>query len=83
MIGDVLSLEGDHQPGEPLIRQVMQAGRRLAPSPTLAEIRARAAGDLARLPEALRALAPGTTYPVEVAEPLVRLADEVDRRLGP
>jgi len=83
MIGDVLALENDRQPGEPLIRQVMQAGRRLAASPTLAEIRARAARDLERLPEGLRRLTPGTSYPVEVADALVRLAAEVDRRLAP
>jgi nicotinate phosphoribosyltransferase len=82
MIGDVLSLEDDRQPGEPLIRPVMQAGRRLAASPTLAEIRARAAHDLERLPEGLRGLTPGTSYPVEVADALVRLASEVDRRLA-
>ena len=56
MSGDVLSLEDDRQPGEPLIQPVMQGGRRLAPSPTLAEIRARAARELARLPEPLRQL---------------------------
>src|SRR6266851_3816167 len=82
MTGDVLSVEDDRQPGEPLIRPVMQAGRRLAASPTLAEIRARAAHDLERLPEGLRGLTPGTSYPVEVADALVRLASEVDRRLA-
>ena len=40
----------------PLIQPVMRDGRRLALSPTLAEIRARAAADLARLPEPLRRL---------------------------
>ncbi len=82
MIGDVLSLEDDHQPGEPLIRPVMQAGRRLAPLPTLADMRARFAHDLERLPEGLRGLTPGTSYPVEVADALLRLASEVDRRLA-
>ncbi len=83
MIGDVLSAEDDRQSGEPLIRQVMQAGRRLEPLPTLADARARAAHDLEHLPEALRRLTPGTSYPVEVADALRRLADQVDRRLGP
>ena len=58
-----------------------KARRRLSPLPTLAEARARAAQDLERLPEDLRRLTPGTSYPVEVAAPLMRLADEVDRRL--
>jgi nicotinate phosphoribosyltransferase len=83
MAGDVLSLESDQQDGEPLIQLVMRGGRRIAPSPTLAESRARAARDLARLPEPLRRLEPGTPYPVEVAPALVRLASEVDSRLAP
>src|SRR5262249_46253204 len=82
MSGDVLSLEGDRQPGEPLIRQVMKAGRRFPPVPTLAEARARAAHDLERLPEGLRCLTPGASYPVTVADALVRLAADVDRRLA-
>ncbi|MFZ1102461.1 MAG: nicotinate phosphoribosyltransferase [Hyphomicrobiaceae bacterium] len=79
---DILSVEGDDQTGEPLIKPVMKGGRRLAPQPTLAEIRARAARDLERLPEPLRRLEPGASCPVEVADALTRLADEVDRRLA-
>ena len=60
----------------------MQNGRRIAASPTLAEVRARAARDLDRLPNALRRLEPGSHYPVEVADALVQLACEVDRRLA-
>jgi nicotinate phosphoribosyltransferase len=82
MTGDVLSLEDDRQAGEPLIRQVMQAGRRHTPLPTLADMRERFVQDLERLPEGLRGLTPGTSYPVEVADALVRLASEVDRRLA-
>lgn len=81
MQGDVLALQGDAQTGEALIEPVMQGGRRLRPSPSLVEIRARAAGNLARLPATLRRLEPGWRYPVEVADSLVRLAAEVDRRL--
>ena len=40
---DILSLESDKQAGEPLIVPVMRGGKRLAPSPTLAQIRERAA----------------------------------------
>jgi nicotinate phosphoribosyltransferase len=79
---DVLSVEGDDQGGEPLIEPVMKGGRRLAPPPTLAEIRARAARGLERLPEPLRRLEPGVSCPVEVADALKRLAAEVDLRLA-
>ena len=54
MRGDILSLESDKQPGEPLIVPVMRAGKRIAPAPTLAQIRERAARDLARLPDRWR-----------------------------
>jgi nicotinate phosphoribosyltransferase len=82
MEGDVLSLETDAQSGEALIQPAMRAGRRVAPSPGLASIRARAAGNLEQLPQALRALQPGAAYPVRIAEALVRLAAEVDERQG-
>jgi len=66
---------------EPLIALVMQGGRRLRPSPLLDDIRLRVKRELERLPEPLRRLEPGTTYPVEVADELVMLAAAVDRRI--
>jgi nicotinate phosphoribosyltransferase len=81
MAGDVLSLESDAQTGKPLIELVMKDGRRVGPTPTLAEIRARAARDLERLTEPLRDLELGATCQVRVADALVRLAAEVDDRL--
>jgi nicotinate phosphoribosyltransferase len=83
MAGDILSIENDDQSGEPLIRAVMRGGRRVAPSPTLAEIRARAAADLARLPEPLRRLKSDGAYPVRMADALTQLATDVDSRLAP
>jgi len=83
MAGDLLSLEDDSQPGEPLLAPVMRNGRRLRPKGSLAEARARAAHDLERLPASLRQLAPTETYPVQVAAALAKLAADVDRRLAP
>jgi nicotinate phosphoribosyltransferase len=82
MAADVLSVEDDAQQGEPLIELVMQGGKRLKPAPTLAEIRARAARELERLPESLRRLEPAASYPVEVSDALRRLAVEVDGRMA-
>jgi nicotinate phosphoribosyltransferase len=82
MAGDIISVETDDQVGEPLIQPVMRSGRRIALPPTLAEIRERAARDLARLPEPLCRLEPGASYPVHVADALSRLAAEVDSRLA-
>ena len=80
MLRDILSEEGDAQDGEPLIRAAMRNGRRLLPQPTLADIRARAAGDMESLPERLRCLEPDSRYPVHVSNRLVQLAAEVDAR---
>jgi len=81
MAGDLLALEGDDRGGEPLLHPVMERGRRLQPAPSLDDIRQRTKRELERLPEPLRRLEPGATYPVEVADELVRLAAEVDRKL--
>ena len=81
MAGDLLSVDGGEHSGEKLIELVMQNGRRLRPAPSLDEIRRRAARELERLPEPLRRLDLGMTYPVEVSDELKRLAAEVDRRL--
>ncbi len=80
MAGDVLALQDDHEAGEPLLVPVMRHGQRLASPPTLADIRQRAAHGLAQLPESLRRLTDGTTFPVTVAPGVIALAKEVDRR---
>jgi nicotinate phosphoribosyltransferase len=82
MLGDVLTVDGDAQEGEPLVRPVMRAGRRLGEPVPLDEVRARAAAELAALPEALRQLEGGARYPVRVSAALVALARTVDERTG-
>jgi nicotinate phosphoribosyltransferase len=83
MSGDLLSRDDHAAAGEPLIRQVMTDGKRLMPSLSLDEIRLTTKRELERLPEDLRRLTPGAVYPVEVADDLVKLAAEVDRRMKP
>ena len=80
MVGDVLALQDDQQVGEPLLVPVMRNGQRFASSPTLADIRQKAAHGLAQLPELLRRLSDATTLSVTVASGLIALAEEVDRR---
>ncbi|SER17248.1 nicotinate phosphoribosyltransferase [Azotobacter beijerinckii] len=80
--GDSLMLEGEAGEGEALIRPVMRDGRRLAPSPPLAEVRAHALRQLDRLPPALRGSEPAAGYPVTVSETLRALAERVDRLAG-
>ena len=77
---DIVTVEGDPQPGEALLVPVMRGGRRLAAPEGLAAIRERGAAQLARLPEPLRALETAANpYRVEIAPALRELADEVDR----
>jgi nicotinate phosphoribosyltransferase len=79
MSGDLLTLDGDVQPGQPLLTPVMRGGRRLPGLETLEQVRSRARAQLTRLPEALRSLEPAPAYPVTVSNTLKALADEVDR----
>jgi nicotinate phosphoribosyltransferase len=80
MVGDTLSVEGDEQPGEPLIRQVMRGGKRTSPAPSLAEIRMHAARELHSLPEPLRNLRPDAPHPIHVGAALMNLTSAFDRR---
>jgi nicotinate phosphoribosyltransferase len=80
MARDTISLADDRQEGEPLLVPAMREGRRIG-AQTLAQGRERVAGELARLPEPLCALAQAAPYPVAVADALKRLAADVDRRV--
>lgn len=66
-----------HPDGEPLLQSVMRQGRRLAPAPPLAEVRARALASLQSLPERYQALHEGLPYPVVISPALERLLEEV------
>jgi nicotinate phosphoribosyltransferase len=74
MSGDILSLENDSQKGDRLVGPVMRAGKRIAPAPSLFQIREHAARELARLPEWLRRLEKSEDYPVRLSEKLKVLA---------
>lgn len=76
---DVITLENDRQPGEPLIRPVMRAGERQTPPETLDDIRRRAVAELERLPALLHRLDEAPPYPIVVAPALRELAAAVDR----
>lgn len=80
MTGDILTLDGDPQPGNPLIRRVMSGGRRLTSSPALDQVRDYCQRQLASLPPPLRQLEEGPDYPVAIATALRDLAQQVDAR---
>ncbi|RJQ44973.1 MAG: nicotinate phosphoribosyltransferase [Gaiellales bacterium] len=80
MASDLVTVADDPQEGEALLQPVMRAGRRLAPPGPCDAIRAKASADLARLPEPLRELRDGATYPVRISQALQDLAKAVDER---
>ena len=79
MESDVVTVEGDPQQGESLIKPMMRSGKRLAAGAALADIRSHAAANLARLPEPLRKLQESYAYEVEISSALYELAAQVDR----
>jgi nicotinate phosphoribosyltransferase len=76
---DTVTLESEPSPGKPLLRLVMQGGRRVAADVTLDAARSHARAQLARLPEGLRGLEQAPQpYPVEIAPSVRALAQAVD-----
>ncbi|MEJ2653590.1 MAG: nicotinate phosphoribosyltransferase [Gammaproteobacteria bacterium] len=78
MLNDVVTLESDSRGGQPLLRQVMRAGLRTEPAPSLAPVREYAARELASLPPPLRELGHTPPYPVRISEALADLAARLD-----
>lgn len=82
-VRDVVALHDEAIDGEPLLRPVMQGGRRLAAgSVTLDEARVHARAQRERLPSRLRGLtAADPPYPVEVSEGLRAEYERLRRQL--
>ena len=83
-VRDVVALHDETIDGEPLLRPVMQGGRRLAAgSVTLDEARAHARAQRDRLPARLRGLAAAEPpYAVEISEGLRAEYERLRRQLG-
>jgi nicotinate phosphoribosyltransferase len=79
LAGDVVHMESEGAPGDPLLQPCMRHGRRLQPASTLAQVRTHHARERSRLPASLLSLdvAPAT-YAVEISGGLRRLAAQVD-----
>jgi nicotinate phosphoribosyltransferase len=74
--GDTIALEEERPDGEPLLRKVMEQGRRLDPAPDLAIITRYTGEQLKALPENLRKLETDPPYNVRITQALLRLRDE-------
>jgi nicotinate phosphoribosyltransferase len=81
-LGDTIALVGEPTSGEPLLREIMRAGRRVIDLPELARIRNDCHEQLMSLPAALRLLAEPDDmeliYPVAISSGLRALADSFD-----
>ena len=77
---DVVTTAADTQEGTPLIRPVMESGKRHETFPSLNHIREHATAELATLPDKLRRLSPGGTISVRISSALQSLTREVDTR---
>jgi nicotinate phosphoribosyltransferase len=79
MAFDVVTLEGEHGEGTPLLVPVMRGGVRVGPAEPLAEARQCAARSLATLPADLRRLDAAPPFRVDISPSLVQLAERFDR----
>jgi nicotinate phosphoribosyltransferase len=83
-VRDVIARAEESIPGRPLLRPVMQGGRRLpAGRVKLAEARARASDEIARLPARVRCIEPCVpAYPVEVSQNLSDYRERVEKAVA-
>ncbi len=82
LLEDIITVEGDVHTGEPLLIPVMDAGRRLGPSPTIEDIRRRAMRSLAQLPDPLQRLDEAPPHDVRIASALEELARTANHHLS-
>jgi nicotinate phosphoribosyltransferase len=83
VVRDVLARHDESPPGRPLMRKVMEEGKRVSSHVTsLEDIRENAARERGLLPTRLRALDPASPpYPVELSEALRRYRDQITSQL--
>jgi len=80
---DRICLADEPAGGEPLLREVLRAGKRLAPLPTLSEIRDYCRREVVALPPDLHRLEAGdSAYPVQISDAVRKLAAGFDAALG-
>ncbi len=81
--GDVIALEDESMPGEPLLLPVMRGGKRMSPAEPLAELQKRCQSQIERLPAAVRGLPVSEPpYPVRHSARLEALLEQVRERIG-
>ncbi|HEU5453780.1 MAG TPA: nicotinate phosphoribosyltransferase [Terriglobales bacterium] len=76
---DVVACEDERCDGEPLLREVMRRGKRVAGPESVQQAQARAAEEIRRLPREVRQLQAGSRYEVKVSARLRALAAKTKR----
>jgi nicotinate phosphoribosyltransferase len=82
MQADIITIEGDSQPGETLIEPVMRAGQRLQSPESLLQLRSRAKQQLDALPPHLKGLQVQPAFQAAISSALHRLAERADEELA-
>jgi nicotinate phosphoribosyltransferase len=77
--GDTVTLDRERVDGEPLLRKMMEQGRRLETAPDLLAISRYAGEQLQMLPENLRRLETNPPYDVRISPALLRLREETQK----
>jgi nicotinate phosphoribosyltransferase len=78
---DTITLADEKVQGEPLLVKVMEKGKLIIKFPSIADIRATAAGNLSKLPEEYQALTCASVYPVELSRNLLNIVKTLKRQL--
>ena len=79
--GDVIALADEKVTGEALLVKVMENGKIIRALPSLGDIRASAAKNLAKLPAKYKQLTNPPEYPVELSRALAELIKKLKRKL--
>lgn len=81
--GDLLGLRDEsHRGAEPLLKKVMENARRVAPLPSLKEIRANFLEEFGHLDDRLKSIRNPALYPVELSPRLKRLQEEIQEKIS-
>jgi nicotinate phosphoribosyltransferase len=78
---DTIALADENLEGEPLLVKVMEKGKLTYKLPSLGNIQANAAGNLAKLPDEYKAITDASVYPVELSRNLLNLVKTLKRQL--
>ena len=78
---DMIALSDEKQSGEPLMVKVMEKGELVYDFPSLSEIRATAAENVARLPEKYQKVTGAPEYPVELSQDLKKLIRKLKAKI--